>query len=76
MGKGFIPYSVKDSLLTRQSDSSPNRLKFVLPISSYVTIPLGSFSILLLFALMAQFALHEICERNQKQFYQEIDHMT
>ena len=32
----------------------PNRLRFVLPISSHVTIPLGSFSIILLFAFMAQ----------------------
>ena len=34
--------------------NSPNRLRFVLLISSHVIIPLGSFSIILLFAFMAQ----------------------
>ena len=31
----------------------PNRLRFVIPISSHVTILLGRFSIMLLFAFMA-----------------------
>ena len=35
----------------------PNWLRFLLPISSYVTILLGSFSIMLRFALMAQLCM-------------------
>ena len=52
----------------------PNQLRFVLSISSHVTIPLGSFSIIQLFAFMAQ--LCTVRQRNQKKFYQEIHHMT
>ena len=35
----------------------PNQLRFVLPISSHVAILLGSFSIILLFAFMAQLCM-------------------
>ena len=35
----------------------PNRLRFVLPISSHVTMPMGSFGIMLLFAFMAQLCM-------------------
>ena len=35
----------------------PNRLRFVLPISSHVTILLVSFSIIRLFAFMAQLCM-------------------
>ena len=35
----------------------PNRLRFALPISTHVTIPLGSLSIVLLFAHMAQLCM-------------------
>ena len=35
----------------------PNRLRFVLPISSHVTILLGSFRIILLFVFMAQLCM-------------------
>ena len=31
-----------------------NQLSFVLPISSHMTMPMGSFGIMLLFAFMAQ----------------------
>ena len=36
----------------REACDKPNRLRFVLPISSHVTILLGSFSTMLFFALM------------------------
>ena len=35
----------------------PNRLRFVLPISTHVTIPLGSLNIVLLFVHMAQLCM-------------------
>ena len=34
-------------------DNIPNQLRFVLPISSHVIMPMGSFAIMLLFAFMA-----------------------
>ena len=54
----------------------PNRLRFVLPISTHVIIPLGSLSIVLLLHTWDNFAWRETCRRNQKIFCQEIDHMT
>ena len=55
----------------------PNRLRFVLPISSHVTILLGSFSIIIPFVLMAQLCMaRNMLEKSKKEFYQEIDHMT
>ena len=42
------------SLSPHRPRNRPNRPRFVLPISSDVTIPLGTFSIMLLFAFMAQ----------------------
>ena len=38
----------------KQTANRPNQLRFVLPISSHMTILLGSFSIMLLFAFVAQ----------------------
>ena len=46
-GRQLIPYE-------NSGNNRPNRPRFVLPISSHVTILLGSFSIILLFAFMAQ----------------------
>ena len=58
------------------SMNRPNRLRFVLPISTHVTIPLGSLNLPYFLYTWHNFAWREICRRNQKIFYQEIDHMT
>ena len=47
-----ITFSVRFFLCYR-----PNRLRFVLPISNHMTMPMGSFGIMPLFALMAQFCM-------------------
>ena len=54
----------------------PNRLWLVLPISNHVTIPLGSLLLSYFLYTWHNFAWREICRRNQKISYQEIDHMT
>ena len=46
----------------------PNRLRFALPISSHVIIPLGSFGIILLFAFMA----HLCMVRNMSEKSKEV----
>ena len=43
--------------LSATSHYRPNRLRFVLPVSSHVTISLGSLSIMLLFASMAHLCM-------------------
>ena len=44
----------------------PNRLKFVVPISSHVTILLGSFNIMQLFTFMAQlYMTRNMLEKSQ-----------
>ena len=54
----------------------PNRLTFILPISSHVTMPMGNFGIMLVFAFSwHNFPWDEKCWKNQKMLHQEIDHM-
>ena len=72
----YIQSTHRAKILFLIMSKRPNRLRFVLPISSHVTMLLGAFRIILLFAFMAEFAWYEICKRNQKMFYQEIDHMA
>ena len=54
----------------------PNQLRFVLPISSHMNMPMGSFAIMLLFAFMAQLCMARNMLEKSKMFYQEIYHMT
>ena len=54
----------------------PNWLRFVLPISSHVTVLFGSFSIMLLFAFMAQLFMERNMLEESNRFYQETDHVT
>ena len=52
-----------------------NRLRFVLPISSHVTIPLGSFSIILLFAFMAKLCMvRNMSEKSKEVLSRDSSH--
>ena len=53
--------------LDNHNQNRPNWLRFVLPISSHVIIPLGSFSIILLFAFMAQLCMVRNMSENSKE---------
>ena len=48
------------------------RLRFVLPISSHVTIPLGIFSIILLFPFMQRFMAQLCTVRNMSEKSKEV----
>ena len=75
-GLDSIGYEV-NSCFCESPDNRPNRLRFVLPISSHETILLRSFSIMLLVALVAQLRMaRNTLEESKEIFYQEIDHMT
>ena len=61
--------------MTSRASIDLNRLKFVLPISSHVTITLGSFSIILLFAFMAQYyTVRNMSEKSKEVLSRDSSH--
>ena len=64
---GFEAYSeIFENKIEKEISNRPNRLMFVLPISSHVTKLLPTFSITLLFALMVQlFMARNLSEKSK-----------
>ena len=66
---GLLPFGEKVRY------NRPNRLRFVLPISSHVIIPLGSFGIILLFAFMAQLCMvRKMSEKSKEVLSRDSSH--